>query len=573
MATEHDRIQDERIAANAEAIRKQTEYLREIRNHFLPEAEEARFKRLARTVVSPILKGLAVVAFVGGLWDVVAWLENRYNVRTMARRYAEVAEGIYYGENNPEVAGAFLDKAIELRGDYADYRYLRAYMKGMAATRRLLNLDRPLSKAELDQAHEAYAEALFLQGLRPKRAEPWVLMAQISAALKETDRAEAELDKALEADPGSSFVRIRLAQVRMDRKDAAGAESALADALRLDPESKWVWLWKGVFERETRKDAAAARTCYERALEIDPKFDMAWYNLAWTWMGRSETSYPKAREALQRALALNPDYKEACYAMGMTYGYEDNYPVAKVWMDKAVALDGSFLTAVKWRGIVNGEMGRFADAVADFDRAILLDPMNADLYVRRAKMEEKLGKADEALRDLRFALDLAPEAKRTWMYLGDVYKSSGDAASALDCYGRAIALDPGYDDAHARRAAVLDGQGDREGALAAIDAAIAAAKQNPKRFWLQKADLLASWERLGEAVACCGTVLELDPGNTAALRKTAEWDKALGDLDGCRKALAAYLELVPTDAEMRALHQALSTDAPEERPVPRQDGL
>lgn len=571
MATDHDRIQDERISANAEAIRKQTEYLREIRDHFMPAAEEARFKRLARTIVIPLVKTIAVVAFIGGMWDFVSWFENRCIVRSMARRYADVARDIYYGENNPEVAREFLDKAIELRGDYAEYRYLRAYMQGMAATRKLLNLDRPLTKEELDQAHMAYAEALFLRGLRPKRAEPYVLMAQISAALKETDRAEGELRKALEADAKSSFVRLRLAQVRMDRGDAAGAEAALADALRLDPESKWVWLWKGVFERETRKDDAAARACYEKALAIDPKFDMAWYNLAWTWMGRSGSDYPKAREALQKALALNPDYKEACYAMGMTYGYEDNYPVARVWMDKAVALDGSFLTAVKWRGIVNGEMGLFADAVADFDRAILLDPMNADLYVRRAKQEEKLGKADEALRDLRFALDLAPGAKRTWMYLGDVYKASGDAASALDCYGKAIALDAGYDDAHARRAAVLAGEGDREGALAAIDAAIAAAKQNPRRFWLQKADLLASWERLGEAVACCGTVLELDPGNTAALRRTAEWDRALGDLDGCRKALAAYLERVPTDAEMRAAYQALEEDAPEGGPAPSRE--
>ena len=63
MVTEHDKTQDDRIAANAEAIRanaeairKQTEYLHEIRNHFIPEAEEARLKRLQRVVVTPLLK-------------------------------------------------------------------------------------------------------------------------------------------------------------------------------------------------------------------------------------------------------------------------------------------------------------------------------------------------------------------------------------------------------------------------------------------------------------------------------------------------------------------------------------
>ena len=251
----------EGISANAEAIRLQTEYLKEIRNHFVPEAEEARFKRLRRVVVTPLLKGIALVAFIGGMWDVIAWVLARHQISTMAERYAAVAKDVYYGENNPEVAGQFLDKAIELQDGNADYRYMRAYMQGMATTRKFLNLDRPFTKAELDQAHTAYAEALFLQNLRPRRSEPYVLQAQIFAVLKDLERAESALAKALSLAPGSSFVHLRLAQVRMDRKDRAGAEAALADALRLDPKSKWVWLWKGVLEREMKKDPVAARKC------------------------------------------------------------------------------------------------------------------------------------------------------------------------------------------------------------------------------------------------------------------------------------------------------------------------
>ena len=557
MVTEHDKKQDVRITANEEAIRRQTEYLREIRNHFVPEAEEARLKRFVRAVVVPIVKMIAVVAFIGGMWDVVVWLENKYVIRTMSHRYADVARGIYYGENNPEVAGQFLDKAIELNDGNPEYRFLRAYMQGMAATRKLLNLDRPFTKAELDQAHTAYAEALFLQGLRPKRSEPYVLKAQISAALKETARAEEELKRALEADAGNSFVHLRLAQVRMDRKDADGAAAALDEALRLDPESKWVWLWKGIFAREMKGDPEGARACYEKALGIDPKFDMAWYNTAWTWMDPPSKDYPKAREALQKALTLNPDYKEACYAMGMTYGYEDNYPVAKIWMDKAIALDASFLTAIKWRGIICGEMGDYAGAEKDFDQAILLDPMNADLYVRRAKACEKLGRPDAALRDLRFALELNPKAKRTWMYMGDVLRGVGNPKAALECFGKAVELDPAYDDALGRMAAVLDELGDREAALAKMDEAIAAAKLNPKLFWLQKAGLLQSWGRLEEAAECCTTARTLDPRHAAAWKKEAEIMKALGDRDGLLRALEAYLELVPTDTQTRDEFQAL----------------
>ena len=100
----------EAIRANAEAIRKQTEYLHEIRNHFIPE-EEARFRRFAKYVVTPLVKAIALVAFIGGLWDVIAWVMARYEIKVMADRYARVAEDVYYGENNPDVASAFLDKA------------------------------------------------------------------------------------------------------------------------------------------------------------------------------------------------------------------------------------------------------------------------------------------------------------------------------------------------------------------------------------------------------------------------------------------------------------------------------
>ena len=129
MKTKHDAEQDRRIAANAESIRLQTEYLKEIRDHFMPEMEKARFKRLRRMVVIPIIKGVALIAFIGGMWDVIAWVHARYEIRTMAARYARVAQEVYTRENNPEVASQFLDKAIELQDGNADYRYLRAYMQ------------------------------------------------------------------------------------------------------------------------------------------------------------------------------------------------------------------------------------------------------------------------------------------------------------------------------------------------------------------------------------------------------------------------------------------------------------
>ena len=552
MQTEHDEKQDARIAANAEAIkanadaiRRQTEYLHEIRNYFIPE-EEARFKRFAKYVVTPLVKIIALVAFIGGLWDVIAWVMARHEVKVMADRYVEVAKDIYYNENNPEVAVQFLDKAIALRDGDAEYRFQRAYIEGMAATRLLLNLDRPFLTRELDSVHHAYAEARFLQELKPDRPEPYILQAQVLVALKDAERAETNLVHALKLDPKNDFVHLRMAVLQLARKDVEGAEKSLDRALELNPKSKWAWLWKGVLANDCRKDKAAARACYEKALELDPRFDMALYNIGATWGYGKEKDYAKAREFMQKALRINPDYKEACYQIGMFYGYEDNYPVAKVWMDKAIAIDGNFLTAYKGRGIINGEMNNYEDAVRDFNAAILLDPMNADLYVRRAKQSENLGRLDDALRDLRFAYDLKPDAVRTLLYLGNVYVKAGQGKQALDYYDRAIAAQPTYDDAYARKADTLAGMGREADALAAVEKAIEVSTYKPERFWLKKGELLEKLKRPADARAAYVKARTLNPKLLAAWKKEMELARAAGDAAAADAAKAKCLELDPT---------------------------
>ena len=552
MVTNYDKEQDRRIAANTEAIARLVRYIREIRDHFEPIyglAEKVPEKWTAFVIKLRMFAKLSVLFVI--LVKVGGWYMNKRHLHSMADRYAEVARQLYYSENNPEVALPFVDKAIDIEKESPEYIFFRAYIKGMSATRDLLNLGRPFNKEELDRAHQAYAEAIFLQGLDPKRPEPYILQGQILAALKETARAKAAIEKAVQMDPESDFAQIRLAMVQLDEKDVAGAEKSLDHALELNATSKWAWLWKGVLAIDFKKDPDAARACYDKALAIDPKFDLALYNKGWTFAIGKEKRYDLAREEMKKALVVNPGYKEACYAIGMFYGYEDNYPVAKVWMDKAVAMDAGFLLAHKWRGVICGEMSQYEEAIRSFDAAILLDPMNADLYVRRAKMSSALGRTDDALRDLLFAAEQDPAAKRTQMYLGDVYAKAGNAEKALACYDKAIAADAKYDDAYARKAALFLQQKKTDEALAAIDLAIKSAKLKPERFWLQTGSILEAAGRDAEAVECLVRARTLAPRLAAAWRKEALLLKKLGRKDEAKKAAHAYLELAPADAEMK----------------------
>ena len=547
MASEHDLEQDKKIAANTEAIGLMVRYMRELRDHFEPfigfaeKVPEKWAKLIKRAKVFAKLGVVAVILFKAGGW----YLKKRH-LHKMADRYAEVARQIYYSENNPDVALPFVDKAVEIENENPDYIFFRAYIKGMAATDKLLNLTRPFNKRELDQAHQALAEAVYLQELEPKHPEPYILQGQILSALKDHARAKEAILKAVELDPSSDFAHLRLAMIQLDEQDVEGAAKSLDRALELNPKSKWAWLWKGILAHDYRKDKDAARACYEKALEIDPRFAKALFNIGTTWANGKERDYAKAREFMQRALRINPDYKEACYQIGMFYGHEDNYPVAKVWMDKAIALDSDFLLAYKGRGLINVEMAKFEDAVRDYNAAIQLDPMNADLYVRRARANERLGRLDDALVDLRFAYDLKPDAVRTLLYFGDVYVKAGQAKKALDYYDKAIAIKATYDDAYAHKADVLSGLGKDAEALAAIEKAIEVSTYRPERFWLQKGALLEKLKRPADARAAYVKARTLNPKLLAAWRKEMGLAQAAGDAAAAEAAKAKCLELDPT---------------------------
>jgi len=165
-------------------------------------------------------------------------------------------------------------------------------------------------------------------------------------------------------------------------------------------------------------------------------------------------------------------------------------------------------------------------------------------------MEDKLGKDDDALRDLRFAYELDPKAKRTLMYLGDIYLKVGDSSKAIQFYDQAIGIDSEYDDAYAHKANALVSANRMDEALVTIDQAIKTSKYKPQRFWMQKASISEKAGRSSDALTCYVKARTLDEKLAAAWRKEAELLKGK-DAKSYKEALRRYVELIPTDAEAR----------------------
>src|SRR5271170_3628350 len=101
------------------------------------------------------------------------------------------------------------------------------------------------------------------------------------------------------------------------------------------------------FERDSSKDAEMAAKYFERATQLDPSYALAWVGLSRVrlWQANvgllpAEEGHRLAREAVEQALALNPNLAQAHTQMGRIKQQVDfDWAVADASFQRAVALD------------------------------------------------------------------------------------------------------------------------------------------------------------------------------------------------------------------------------------------
>jgi TolB-like protein/DNA-binding winged helix-turn-helix (wHTH) protein/TPR repeat protein len=193
------------------------------------------------------------------------------------------------------------------------------------------------------------------------------------------------------------------------------------------------------FERDTDKDADMAAKYFERATQIDPSYALAWVGLsrALNWQVNiglipSEEGHRRAREAVERALALNPNLAQAHTQMGRIKQQTDfDWVGAAASSQRAVALDPGNPEVVRAAALSATILGRVDEALPLFRRAVDLDPLNADSWEQLAEIEFFMGRLDEAVADFKKALELNPDVVAAHKNLSEIYVIKGRPQQAL----------------------------------------------------------------------------------------------------------------------------------------------
>lgn len=89
----------------------------------------------------------------------------------------------------------------------------------------------------------------------------------------------------------------------------------------------------------------------------------------------------------------------------------------------------------------------WTQAFADLDEAVRRNPAEGDAWMWRGtahllRAGREPARLAEALRDLDEAARLGPEKTDVWVRRGNAREARGDAAGALEDYGRAVRLNP-----------------------------------------------------------------------------------------------------------------------------------
>ena len=193
------------------------------------------------------------------------------------------------------------------------------------------------------------------------------------------------------------------------------------------------------WSRLTEPSLQQAIAEFEKALALDPRYALAHVGIADSYatlavfgMMRPRDAFPRAREAAQRALEIEPELAAAHATLGhIAVQHELDWQVGMAEFDRAIALDPSYARTYHWRGISYGMHGATERALVDFQRARQLEPLwiapraatgNVLFYARRYR--EAIDVLDEAL-----AFDDRADNART--YRARAYLHSGKRDLAL----------------------------------------------------------------------------------------------------------------------------------------------
>ncbi|WP_158258191.1 XrtA/PEP-CTERM system TPR-repeat protein PrsT [Rhodopila globiformis] len=315
-----------------------------------------------------------------------------------------------------------------------------------------------------EDAQKSFAEA---EQVAPNAVEPLLADARLAVARADLARAQAKIDRALEAEPKSVEARLAKAQLLRLKNDIPGAIAVLDalitdqpgvmqarldrcslelaagknDAARADldvvlkttPGNVQAIYLQAVMEAQAR-NYKAADADLERISPYVSRIQRAYYLLAIVkeQLGQLE----QAEDAAQKYLGRSPN-DLAAYKVLARIQFAKHRPDQAIDTLSKVAESGKGdPETYDLLGRAYAATGRAAEAVQAFSKARDLAPNDVGVQTRLASEYMRMGKVDAAMTDLEHTLTLAPKIPAVGEALFFAALATGDTSKASDALAK-----------------------------------------------------------------------------------------------------------------------------------------
>ncbi|WP_404785009.1 tetratricopeptide repeat protein [Altericista sp. CCNU0014] len=302
--------------------------------------------------------------------------------------------------------------------------------------------------------------------------------------------------------------------------------------------------------------------------------------------------FQEAVVALDRAIALKPNFHQAFFVKGMALSAQDRFSEAIAAFEAATRIEPRFYEAWRMQAQMLEQMKQYPQAIAAIDRAIQIQPddsllhaLRGDLlfqskqhapataaytqaitlkpnyytYMQRGRSQFSAGDYQAALRDYSKAIELQPNDYFSYIGRGTMNAALGKSPAALADLDRAITFIPAASPYQAllymSRGLVKFGGGDFNGAIADWTAAINANIPGKTdlntiaQSYMGRALAYARTKDLPKAIADMGQLIELQPKNAAAFYNRGEFYIQAGDPQRALLDLNQAIALKPDYAD------------------------
>ncbi len=169
-------------------------------------------------------------------------------------------------------------------------------------------------------------------------------------------------------------------------------------------------------DQRTEKGMKRAAEYFQSAVEQDPEHALAWVGLADALAlqydyghEEAETTLPKAEEAINRALKLDPNLAEAYASLGLLYSNRHKGSAAIRELNRAVELQPSYAEAHNWLSWNYQLLGQPVKALESAKKAVNLNPLSPEALSNLSISYLYNGYLERALSESLRGIEIQPD--------------------------------------------------------------------------------------------------------------------------------------------------------------------